>query len=256
MPEYAIDEQNIERQRLLARALEPATVKVLSGISLPAAARCADLGCGIGETTRLLSRCFANAHWTGIDRDPALLYVASSQGATPGIDFREGDALGTPAEPGTLDFVFTRYLLTHLPEPGQVIRNMFRSARKGGIVMAVEPDFSFQACYPSSWAYERIPGLLQALLPDPFIGRKLVHLFRDAGATDIRCEAHCEMEAGSALIRRTWRMTIEAMGPAIIARGILSATDLDDLLAELRRAESDDSIVFVANPNVFVWGTA
>ena len=137
-----------------------------------------------------------------------------------------------------------------------MIRNMFRSVRQGGTVMAVEPDFSFQACHPSSWAYERLPALLAALLPDPFIGRKLVHLFREAGATDIKCEVHSEIETESALIRRTWRMTIEAMGSAMVARKILSHTDLDDLLAELRRVESDDTTVFLGNPNVFVWATA
>ena len=51
-------------------------------------------------------------------------------------------------------------------------------------------------------------------------------------------------------------MTIEAIGPAMVARGILAREDLDDLLGELRRAESDGTIVFVGNPNVFVWATA
>jgi len=49
---YTIDEQNLERQRLLATVLEPATKQLLDTLRLPPGSRL-DLGCGIGETTRL-----------------------------------------------------------------------------------------------------------------------------------------------------------------------------------------------------------
>ena len=50
---YTIDEQNIERQRLLATILEPPTKQLLDALRLPPGSRCLDLGCGIGEATRL-----------------------------------------------------------------------------------------------------------------------------------------------------------------------------------------------------------
>ena len=165
------------------RFQEPEAHAIIADLGLPEGSRGLDVGCGVGLYALWLAEAVGpRGHVLGVE--PSEERVAEARALVGGrlppsrLEFREGDALSTPTEPGTLDFVFTRYLLVHLPEPGQVIRNMFRSARKGGIVMAVEPDFSFQACYPSSWAYERIPRLLEALLPDPFIGRKLVHLFR------------------------------------------------------------------------------
>jgi len=52
---YTIDERNPDRQQLLARILEPHTREVLARLPRMAGARCLDLGCGQGNTTRLLS---------------------------------------------------------------------------------------------------------------------------------------------------------------------------------------------------------
>src|SRR5947208_9694682 len=53
---YTIDERNLERQRLLARVLEPLTKRLLDALRLRPDSRCLDIGCGIGETTRLIAR--------------------------------------------------------------------------------------------------------------------------------------------------------------------------------------------------------
>ena len=44
---YPIDEQNLERQRLLARVLEPITKRLLNGLRLRSDSRCLDIGGGI-----------------------------------------------------------------------------------------------------------------------------------------------------------------------------------------------------------------
>jgi hypothetical protein len=52
---YTIDEENLERQQLLAMILEPATKQLLDALKLAPGSCCLDLGCGIGETTRLIA---------------------------------------------------------------------------------------------------------------------------------------------------------------------------------------------------------
>jgi SAM-dependent methyltransferase len=75
----------------------------------------------------------------------------------------------------------SRYLLMHLPEPEAVLKEMLRVCKSGGAVAVQEPDFSFQRCYPDSWAYERLPGLFSRLFPDAFLGPKLWSLFEKLG---------------------------------------------------------------------------
>ena len=251
---YKIDESNLERQRLLAKVLNPLTSPFLARVSVPQNARCLDVACGIGETTRLIRSAMPSVReCIGLELDAALITEAKRHVDGLAVRFEHGDARSIPFADGSFDFVFARYLMMHLPEPETVIREMMRVTRKGGTVMLVEPDFSFQASHPPSWAYERLPELLRALLPDPFIGRKLGHMLREAEANEVHMDAVLGIEHSASLIRRTWRLTVEAMGPALLANNILSPAELTALIEELTRAEQDPNTVLLYNPVVFAW---
>ena len=51
---YAVDESNLRRQELLAEVFRPFTTELLRDFSVPEGADVLDVGCGIGQTTRLL----------------------------------------------------------------------------------------------------------------------------------------------------------------------------------------------------------
>lgn len=227
---YHLGKANLERQRWLGKVLIPFTRTFMTQPGLPAAVRCLDVGCGIGETTRLLASVAPNAECIGLEKDAALLAAARRQSDEPRVCFQEGDATQLPFGDHSFDFVFARYLMMHLPEPGDAIREMLRVVKKGGTVMLIEPDFSFHATHPPSWAYERLPELLRALLPDPFVGRKLGHLLREAGAGEIHLDAvaHRAGQLGCA--------------PVLAA-----------VVAEFRRVEDDVNSVLLCNPNVCAW---
>ena len=53
---YSIDEQNLARQRLLAKILNPLTAPHLAGLDIDRTGRWLDVGSGLGETTRLLTQ--------------------------------------------------------------------------------------------------------------------------------------------------------------------------------------------------------
>lgn len=252
---YQLDERNLERQRLLAQFLEPFTTRILAGMQFPQNARCLDLGSGVGETTRLIASFMrGGGECVGLEQDPALIAAAQRQNSGVSVRFQEGDATQIPFADNTFDFVFARYLLMHMPNTERTIREMIRVVRNGGVVMLFEPDFSFQACQPHSWGYDRLPNLLGALLPDAFIGRKLIHLLRAAGVREIRGEATSGIEHCEVTVRRTWRITIEALGPALLAKNIISSSEFADLLAEFERVEHDPNTVLLHHSNVCAWG--
>jgi SAM-dependent methyltransferase len=198
----------------------------------------------------LLASIAPEGECVGLERDPALLAAARHQSGRLPVRFEAGDATQLPFADHSFDFVFARYLMMHLPSLETAVREMLRVARRGGKVMLVEPDFSFQAAHPPSWAYERLAQLLAALLPDPFIGRKLGHLLRQSGAGEVHLEAASGIEQGDSTVRRTWRMTVEAMGPAMLSKNILTAEELTALIAEFRRVEQDPGTVLLYNPVV------
>ena len=127
---YPIDEQNLERQRLLARVLEPITKRLLDGLGLRPDSRCLDIGCGIGETTQLIARFLGpQSECSGVDQDAALIQVAQTAPSAGGrLTFRACDSTKLPFEDETFDFVFTRYLLVHVQEAPILLREMLRVA--------------------------------------------------------------------------------------------------------------------------------
>ena len=255
---YTIDESNLERQRLLAKVLNPLTERVLESVQVAPDSRCLDVGCGMGETTRMLSRSIVpQGECVGLEQDSTLVDRANSepwQGAP--VSFRAGDAEELPFEDGSFDFVFTRYLLVHLPNPLQALREMRRVARKGGIVMAQEPDLAFSCSYPSNWAYERIPAIFDKLFADALVGRKLVDLLREAGCNDVAAEAGIAIEYCGSDIKRIYCLTVEAVGPALIESGMFTETEMGALLQEFARVEADESVVCIGNPVIAAWGKA
>ena len=253
---YTISETNLERQRLLQRIMEPVTDRLLDQLQFPAGIRCLDLGCGIGETTRqLAAKLEKMSEVVGVDQDRELVNAASSITPADGclITFQQGDANRLGFEDESFHFVFARYLLHHLTDPLEVLKEMLRVCKPGGMVAVQEPDCAKQYCYPDSWAYERIPDLYQHLFASAFVGRELYSLFRQLGCTepylDVETIAGMDVE-----LRRSYRMTIEAVGPALIDKGILNPDELEELLGELRRVEGTEGTLCVWSPVFSVWG--
>lgn len=249
---YTIDEANAERQILLGKLVNPLTRPVLERIPLRTGARILDLGSGQGNATRLLASVYSTKECVGIEYDQKLVdFARAHPDNPPGVRFEQGDATKLPFADGSFDLVFARYLLVHLPDPVAVIREMLRIAGPNGYVVCYEPDCASNFTWPPSWAYDKIGAIWGALFPDPLIGRKLVHYFRAAGVAHLDCGAVQGMDTG-ADYKRVYRLSVEATGPSMIAKGVLSADEHAALLTEMIRVEQDPETVCYKMPDMWV----
>ena len=110
-----------------------------------------------------------------------------------------------------------------------------------------------QCCYPDSWAYKRLNDIWGALLANATVGRQLVALFREAGCRPAGTMADICIEPGCSGLKRLYRMTFEAVGPALIAKGLLNENDFNALCQEFLRVETDEAAVCISNPVITVW---
>ena len=253
---YVISELNLERQKLLAKVLAPVTDRLLSVLQLPSGARGLDLGCGMGETTRQLARTLDKPNEIiGLELNPDLVERAKklSSGEQDDVSFEQGDVSALEFADNSFDFVFARYLLMHLAEPEAVLKEMLRVCKSGGAVAVQEPDFSFQRCYPDSWAYERLPDLFRRLFPDAFLGPKLWSLFQKLGYSSSNVLIDCMVEVNQNDLRRCYRLSVEAMEKAMIEKGICSEPEFERLRAELERVEKEENILCVSNYIFSAW---
>ena len=250
---YSIDERNPERQQLLAEILNPLTRQVLARLPEIPHARCLDLGCGQGNTTRCLAEVLRPTVCIGLEYDAGLVEYAKTRPENPpSVRFQQGDATQLAFADASFDLVFCRYLLIHMADPLRVIREMMRVVRPGGYAIAFEADFAIEFSHPDCAALVSINKLWQGLFQNPAAGRKLVHYFREAGASDIQAGAVMHLEHDATTLKRTYRLTAEATGAAAEAKGVLTADEVGEMIAGLTRMESDPSSVLVKFPDMWV----
>lgn len=96
----------------------------------------ADLGCGSGVFTNLLQR--AGLRCTGLDISPKL--IALGRQKYPDIEFVEGDVEHLPFPDSSLDGIVLSGLVHHLPDPTQCAAEAYRVLRRGGRIVAFDPN--------------------------------------------------------------------------------------------------------------------
>ena len=162
-----------------------------------------DVGCGTGHFTRFLARALkGQGHVIGLDVRPALLATAEKETKREKmaelVEFRLGDATSLPLATDPADLVACKTVLMHLKDPLKAVREMYRVAKRGGLVAAVETDFRMR-CYHSPRGEDRnkvaqkfseawVKGIATLEGKDYTIGSKLPELFAKTGLVYIKAD--------------------------------------------------------------------
>jgi SAM-dependent methyltransferase len=208
-------------------------------MALAGGERILDLGSGLGEFTRAMRRAAGpGARVVGVERDEAqrraALRLAADAGEEDGIEFRAGDATAPPlrdAEWGAFDLAHTRFLLEHVPDPLAVVRPMVRAVRPGGRVVLQDEDHSIFRLSPALPSLERVweayYRTYERVGNDPYVGRRLVSLLHEAGATPRRCTwiffGGCAGMEHFPLLLENLRIILEGAREAILEGGEVDA---------------------------------
>ncbi len=152
----------------------------------PAGLDVADVGCGAGVYSRAWAELGA-ASVVGVDSSPVMLSAAEEGARGAGrLHFVLGDAAATTLPSASVDVVFERALVHHVPDLRSVVTEARRLLRPGGryLVQDRTADDVRQPAgprHPRGFLFEVFPRLLDVGLarrPDPEV---LTGLLRDAG---------------------------------------------------------------------------
>jgi ubiquinone/menaquinone biosynthesis C-methylase UbiE len=147
-----------------------------------------DVGCGTGEMTRMFSSILPESEFYGIDSSIEILQGTSI--LEPNITLKHGFAHQLPFEDNSFDFVYTRLVLMHNPDPELIIGEMKRVCKPNGVIIAVEIDDGTMVFHPHA---EEFSHLVRAHIEydrgngtDRIIGRKLFGFFKNQEIENVK----------------------------------------------------------------------
>src|SRR5204862_853664 len=96
------------------------------------------VGCGNGSISTWMAEHVApDGHVVAVDLDLSLVNDVDA----PRVEFRKGDIVAAPVNPGRLDLVTARAVLHDVTDAKAAIVNLVASLRPGGATLLVEADF-------------------------------------------------------------------------------------------------------------------
>ena len=237
MSEYVLDhhhEGERERLALMSRLLDPMHRGHVERLGVGPGARTLEVGCGNGSMSAWLARRVApDGRAVAVDLDLSLV-----EADEPGLELRQADILAGPVEPGSFDLVTARAVLHHVGDAEAAVANLVASARPGGTVLLIEPDFlpvsvaeppEVRAFWKGWLAWSREQGI------DYFIGRRLPVMLSRLGLREVWVTAETAHYHGGSAWAVYWKQTVVELRARLVASG-----QLDDRLIEVFLAQCDD----------------
>jgi ubiquinone/menaquinone biosynthesis C-methylase UbiE len=249
-----------KRLDLLARVMLPTTMQLLGRVGLIRGMKCLDVGCGGGHVALLMASMVGpEGRVLGSDTDKEILALArkDAEAANAGnVEFQHLDACA-PLWQEEFALTYARFLLSHLSEPTACLAAMLEACRPGGTIVIEDTDFSGSFCYPRCAAYDRYNELYQKIVQrrggDPNIGPKLPAMLRRAGVQKVKLNpvqpAHLDGEG-----KLMAPLTMSRISDALIAEGLATEDEVQQILTELKEAAADSGTVMSLPRILQVWG--
>ena len=172
----------------MSRLLDPMHRRHIDRLGIGPGARTLEVGCGNGSMSAWLAGQVApGGQAVAVDLDLSLAGADA-----PGLEFREADILAGPVEPGNFDLVTARAVLHHVADAPAGAANLVASARAGGAILLIEPDFlpvsvaepaGIRAFWQGWLAWSREQGI------DYFICRRLPAMLAGLGLREVTATA-------------------------------------------------------------------
>jgi SAM-dependent methyltransferase len=233
MPEYVLDHHNegeSARLALMSALLDPMHRRHIEELGVGAGARALEVGFGNGSMSAWLAeRTAPSGQVVAVDLDLSL-----ARAEAVNLELRRGDIIDGPVEPGDFDLVTARAVLHHVADADAAIANLVASARPGGAILLIEPDFlPTTIAEPSqvrafwdgwlTWSRERHI--------DYAIGRSLPRRLAELGVEQIAATAETALYNGGSAWASYWAQTIAELRSELVDSGALDEAAIDAFMA-------------------------
>jgi SAM-dependent methyltransferase len=252
-------ELEADRERLLLQeqTFDSFTIRHLETIGVNSGWKCLNVGAGYGSITDWLAQKVGNTgRVVATDIRPEL----HREVVFP-VEVRKHDILKDELEQNHYDFICSRMLLQHLPEPERALQRMNAAVKPGGWLLIQELD---NLTFPKSdidpqadFFYRSIHKYLDLLSEAGGrgeFGRKVRYFLEQIGYDDIGNEGHTFLVRGG----EPWAMATitnaKLIWKRLINTRLVIEEEIKETADEIERLLSNPSFQFVSAPLFSAWG--
>jgi len=258
-------EQNaaeLERLRLQARVWEPHAEAMLDRIGVPQGATCLDLGCGgMGILGPLSRRVGSGGQVIGVDSDDKQLEAARAyveENGLENVEIRKLDAYNTGLPAESFDLVHVRFVFAPVGRDQELLAEMLRLTKRGGVIAIQEPDATPWSCFPHSAAWDRLKAaILEAFKRgggDFNAGQRTYKMLLDAGLHDVDLRAAIVALHSAHPYMRLPIQFAASLRARILDGGLLTETQLDSAILECEEVVQRPETSVLSFVVTQVWG--
>ncbi len=255
---YAISggEEGKKRLNKLAAALQPYTSSLLIHAGVQTGCSFLDLGCGGGNVSMLAAQLAGEeGRVTGVDYDPVIVQLAQEDLITENIHniaYQHNSAYDINFT-NEFDFVYARFLLSHLNDPMKALLKMKQAAKQGGKIIAEDIQFSRHFSYPDNAAFKRYQQLYAEVVKrkggDAELGADLPLLFMDAGIKIISMDV-IQPAFSSGDGKWLAYITMDKIKDSILEEGVAGLEEINSVLQEMAAFTNDKNSI-ISMPGIY-----
>jgi SAM-dependent methyltransferase len=259
---YVFDRKQDDQERLIrsSAALGRFTTEACLRAGLRPGGRAIDIGCGpLGALPALAELVGSDGHVAGLDSSGEALALARAiltQHGYTTVTLIQAEldtvAAAELCPPGPFDLAYVRRFLVHQADAAAVLSRISRLVRSGGRIVAHEipPGSGYPALTPPVPALQRVDELVHAGVKARggayHAANQFPPLCRDAGLRFLDQRGFLPAAEPVALLE-TFQAVLRSLASGVIAQGLTTATEVDDLLSELEVAKSGEYVSSFGN---------
>ena len=259
---YLFDRKQGDQDRLIrsSEVLGRFTTEACLRAGLRPGGRAIDIGCGpLGALAALAELVGSEGRVVGLDSSGEALALAReilNQHGYTSVALVQAELETVAAmelcPPGPFDLAYVRRFLVHQSDAAAVLSRISRLVRSGGRIVAHEipPGSGYPALTPPVPALQRVDELVHAGVKTRGgsyeVANYFVPLCRDAGLRLLDQRGFLPATEPVVLLE-TFHAVLRSLAPGVIAQGVTTATEVDDLLNELEVAKRGEYVSSFGN---------
>lgn len=217
-----------------------------------------EVGSGVGAQTQILLEHFPQLKISCVDASTAQVERArktlKDKIANGQVNIQVGDAMDLPFDDDKFDGAFVCWLLEHLQNPIEVLKEIKRVLKANGIIYCNEVFNSTFYCHPYSPStlkyWFEFNDYQYSLKGDPFVGGKLANYLLAAGYQNVTTKVLTHQYDNRTPKKRAqfidyWAELLLSGAPSLIETGRVTEELVEDMKKELNALKkTEDAVIF------------